>query len=96
MPDEVLLLVKRAEGCECPSVMGSGEKPELGMWHQGIWYQCPHGSTIAAIPVQVVECDWCGGIGAWIGLNGDPDPANPCEHCLGTGLRLEPKETVSA
>jgi len=54
--------------------------------------ECTHGSTVEAPPVRVVECDWCGGIGAWIGLNGDPDPANPCEHCLGTGLRLAAKD----
>ena len=90
MPDEVLL-VKRGEGCECNSLMLLH-----GLWRVGVLIECPHGSKIEVLPALVVECDWCGGIGAWIGLNGNPDPANPCEHCLGTGLRLAKKDEPNA
>ena len=93
MPDEVLLLVKRAEGCECPDLGRQGTAILLGWWRPmpGVpgfsWSSCGHGSTVEVMPAQVVACERCrvtiAGCVTWMRL---------CSYCLGTGLRLAKKD----
>ena len=102
MPDEVLLLVKRAEGCECPDLGRQCTAILLGWWRPmpGVpgfsWSSCGHGSTVAVIPAQVVECEECGGSGQVGMLAVDPKAkvTRRCEECLGTGLCLAPEEAA--
>ena len=96
MPDEILLLVKRAEGCEClvsdGGLIATPYDPVDGFALD----PCPHSSTIEVLPAQVVECERCGGTGDGEDAIDETDTGDlvfvKCPDCLGTGKRLAPKE----
>jgi len=95
MPEEILLRVVRGTPyCECPSIMGSTKDPQLGTWHQGVWYQCGHGSTVSVIPARLVDCEHCQGTGNGEEAIEETEAGDlvftDCPFCLGTGKRLAP------
>ena len=98
MPDEVLLLVKRAEGCEC-AVFLSPTGPVLGReqdypGHPYAFIPCKHGSAVEVLNARVVECEDCGGLGRveMLPVHSGTKATRRCDDCDGTGLCLVPKD----
>lgn len=84
-----IIVIDRAEECECPSIMGSGKEPQLGTWHRGIWYRCPHGSTVRlagaddyteGLGLSAEDLEHAGGSPFPYGAAGDPQRGRAHKH----------------
>lgn len=94
---EQVLVVRRAEGCECANVwMGHTGKWFIG-WidadEEEKWPKvCPHGSTVEVYyGRQVQSCLECDGVGAVPPAPGKSRP-RLCSYCCGIGGTLEDSE----